>query len=309
MPEPVVIWGLAFQQHFTQSNMIKSTNDNLIGMEKIASEGIGEPKFVDIHCHCLPGVDDGPVTGAEALALCRALVDDSIATVIATPHQLGRFSGSNEAVRIRDNVSVFNEELKSNGIPLTVIPGADVRVDERICQLLKADKILTLADSGKYILLELPHEIFIDITPLLVELASLGIQAIISHPERHPFLANQPGILLKWLEQSAYLQVTSASLLGEFGPTAQRAAWQFLNSGRASIVATDSHDVESRRPCMKAAFERISVELGETIANFVCIVNPLKVLRGQSIVPMNGIEDSLSISTTEGSDERIQSSS
>jgi len=306
--------------------MTGSVNDNLMGREKIGSDGFSLRRYIDIHCHCLPAVDDGPVTTAEALALCQALVDDGVTTVIATPHQLGRFSGCNEAAQIRETVSALNEELKSNDIALTIMPGADVRVDERICQLLKADKILTLADGRKYILLELPHDVFIDIEPLLIELATLGIQAIISHPERHPILLNQAGILLKWLERSAHLQVTSGSLLGEFGLAAQRAAWHFLSSGWASVVATDSHDLEARRPCMKAAFERISSELGRTIARLVCIENPLRVLKGQDMIPMDSIgnlsddssrrslpehdgQDSLSINTREGSNARMQSGS
>jgi len=263
--------------------------------------------FVDIHCHCLPGVDDGPATKAEAFALCRALVADSISTVIATPHQLGRFSGCNEPTQVREKVSVFNEELKNSGIALTMMPGADVRVDERICQLLEADKILTLADGGKYILLELPHEVFIDITPLLIELASMGIQVIISHPERHPALVSQPKELLKWLGHSAHLQITSASLLGQFGSTAQRAAWNLLTSGLSSLVATDSHDIKMRRPCLYAAFKEICSQLGETIANLVCIENPSRVIKGQDIVPVGSIRSSLTMGIKGASDERLQS--
>jgi len=261
--------------------------------------------FIDIHCHCLAGIDDGPATKADALALCQALVEDSISTVIATPHQLGRFSGCNEAVQIREQVSVLNEELKNSGIALTVMPGADVRVDERICQLLEADKILTLADGGKYMLIELPREVFIDITTLLIELASMGIEAVISHPERHPVLMQWPEILNKWLEQSAHFQVTSGSLLGQFGPAARRAAWNLLTSGRASLVATDSHDADQRKPCMKAAFERISTELGEDTARLVCIENPLRVIKGQDIVPVESITSPLTITTSWDSDDKL----
>ena len=279
--------------------MIRPVKDNLTETERTRPERFGRQQYVDIHCHCLPGVDDGPATRPEALALCQALVDDGITTVIATPHQLGRFSDCNEAAQVREDVSVLNEELKGNDIALTVMPGGDVRVDERICQLLEADKILTLADGGKYILLELPHQVFIDIEPLLVELASLGVQTVISHPERCSVLAKQPKILLKWLTHSAYLQVTAASLFGEFGLTAQRAAWHFLSSGLATLVATDSHDLNARRPCMRAAFERISIKLGETIARLVCIENPLRVLKGQNIQMIH------SISTRKFSNERV----
>lgn len=282
--------------------MIGSIDDNLPGAEKTFHERFSRQQYVDIHCHCLAAVDDGPATIAESLALCQGLVNDFVTDVIATPHQLGRFSGCNEAAQIREAVSLLNEELKSNGIALTVVPGGDVRVDERICHLLEADEILTLADGGKYILLELPHEVFIDIEPLLVELASLGIQAIISHPERHSILTKQPGVLLKWLEQSAHLQLTSASLLGEFGPIAQQAAWHFLSSGWASLVATDSHDLDGRRPCMETAFKHISVKLGETVARTVCVENPLRVLKGQNIQMIR------SISTRKCSDERVPTS-
>jgi protein-tyrosine phosphatase len=239
--------------------------------------------YVDVHCHCLPGLDDGPATMSESLALCQALVDDGITTVIATPHQLGRFSECNEAVQIREAVSALNEELKGNDIALRVVPGADVRVDERICKLLEEDKVLTLADGGKYILIELPHEVFIDIEPLLAELSSVNIQAIISHPERHSELAKNPNILLKWLEYPAHLQVTAGSLLGCFGPAVQRFAWQLLSSGWISLVATDCHDLDGRRPCTSAAFEHISDRLGKRFARLVCIENPFRVLNGQDM--------------------------
>ena len=283
--------------------MTDSVNDNLTKTENIFAERFDRRQYVDIHCHCLPAVDDGPATRIEALALCRGLVDDCVTEVMATPHQLGRFSGCNEAAQIREAVYVLNEELRCNDIPLTVMPGGDVRVDERICQLLEADKILTLADGGKYILLELPHEIFIDIEPLLVELASLGIQAIISHPERHFVLAKQHKILLKWLAHGAYLQVTGGSLLGDFGPAAQRAAWHFLSSGWASFVATDAHDLDGRRPRMKAAAKHISVKLGETVARLVCIENPLRVLEGRNIQTIG------STGTRKRTDERVPSGS
>jgi protein-tyrosine phosphatase len=138
---------------------------------------MGEPDrehYIDIHCHCLPAVDDGPATLEQSLTLCRALRKDGVADVIATPHQLGRFSDDNEAARIREQVTALNERLQSSGIDLRIVPGGDVRVDERLCELIKADKVLTLADRGKHVLLELPHEIFIDIEPLLVDLSEMG---------------------------------------------------------------------------------------------------------------------------------------
>lgn len=262
--------------------MIRQAHDNLFEADCICSDKLAR-HYVDIHSHCLPGQDDGPTTMPESLALCQALVNDNITTVIATPHQLGRFSDCNDAVQIREAVSTLNEELKTNNISLAVMPGADIRVDERICKLLEEDKVLTLADGGKYILLELPHEVFIDIEPLLADLCSMSIQPVISHPERHRGLRKEPDILAKWLEYSTHLQVTAGSLLGYFGSIAEQFGWDLLDSGKASLVATDCHNTNSRRPCMKAVFKHISNRFGETFARLVCIENPLRILKGQDL--------------------------
>jgi protein-tyrosine phosphatase len=267
--------------------MINSVNGNIIDSQNGHLKRHRWEKFHDIHCHCLPGLDDGPSTMNESLALCRKLVEDGIATVVATPHQLGRFEGSNEAQKVRETVHNLNEMLKNNGVPLKIVPGGEIRVDERICELLEDDKIMTLADKGKYILLELPYQVSIDITPLLTEIASMGVQCIISHAERiAPFIA-QHQTLLMWLDHSAHVQITASSLLGDFGSEVQRIAWHFLTSGWVTLVATDSHDMNARRPRMRAAFERISTWLSEGLSRLVCIENPSRVINGQNILPVS----------------------
>jgi len=243
-------------------------------------------QYVDVHCHCLPDLDDGPSTMPEAVALCRALVNDGIAAVIATPHQLGRFDGPYTAAKIRLAVADLNRTLSEQRIPLTVLSGADVRVDERIPQLLKSDCILTLADTGKYILLELPDVVFVDIEPLIEELVALKVTPIISHPERHNSLAGRSEMISKWLGHSAHLQITASSLAGCFGSQVETAAWRLLRSGWASLVATDSHDLNGRRPLMREAFRLISTRLNEDLARLVCIENPARVAKGQDLLPV-----------------------
>ncbi len=247
-----------------------------------------EGQFVDIHCHCLPGIDDGPETIAEALSLCQALVRDRITTVIATPHQLGRFNRENNASKIRKKVRTLNKELVDNNISLAVVAGADVKVDERICQLLKDDEVLSLADGRKYILLEPPDSIYIDIEPLIIELSDMGIKAIITHPERHPVLSIKPQLMIKWLNYKAGIQITAGSLQGRFGPLAKKAAWQLLSSGAPLLVATDSHNTSSRCPCMRAAFELIRAKLGDNTAYLACVENPSRVLKGKDILTLPG---------------------
>jgi protein-tyrosine phosphatase len=238
---------------------------------------------VDIHCHCLPCVDDGPASQVEALALCRALVADGITTAIATPHQLGRYQGRNGPAAIRQAVAALNRALMVDGIPLNVLPGGDVRVDERLERLLLEDQVLTLGDGAAYVLLELPHETFIDPVTMLRRMADKGICPIMSHPERHRFVTAHPHVVGPWLKAGAVLQLTAASLTGEFGTTARRAAWFWLETGEAALVASDAHDAVNRPPRMTEAIRLISKQLGEDVARRVCIENPRRVLEGRPL--------------------------
>lgn len=238
---------------------------------------------IDLHCHCLPGVDDGPATLDEALDLCRALVSDGVTIALATPHQLGRYHGRNEAAAVRQAVAALNRSLLVEAVPLRVLPGADVRVDEHIPRLLDEDRVLTLADRGAYLLLELPHDTFLDPLPLLRRLVQTGRRPLISHPERQRHLTAHPQVIEPWLGHGAALQLTAGSFLGDFGETARRAAWYWLETGQAALVASDAHDVDRRPPRMTEAIRLIAARLGEDVARRVCGENPLRVLQGREL--------------------------
>jgi len=246
-----------------------------------------QPTFADVHCHCLPRFDDGPADNAQALALCQALVADHTGTVLATPHQLGRFDGRYDGRRVRLAVEHLNGLLAEAGLPLTVLAGADVRLDERIGELLYMDEILTVADGGRYLLLELPDEVFVDPGILLSQLGEMGIRAIISHPERHVFLAQNPGYVRRWLEYQPCLQITAGSLLGDFGVLAQRAAWVFLKECLPVLVATDAHDTGRRAPRMTAAYTRLMQHLGRPMADVLCVENPRRLLAGDDLLTLD----------------------
>ena len=240
-------------------------------------ERFGAAESVDVHCHCLPGLDDGPKTPDDALALCRALVADGITTVVATPHQLGRYDRRNSAAVVRQAVGALQARLNVEGVPLTVLPGADVRIDERIVPMLRTGEVLT-AGGGNCLLLELPHETYIDPTPMIRLLAGRGLRAIVTHPERHEAVRKKPECVTPWLQAGAVLQLTAGSLVGSFGKSAEAAAWKWLEAGQASIVATDAHDVERRPPCITAAIDAIERRLGTDVARRVCIENPSRVV-------------------------------
>lgn len=257
--------------------------ETLTSSQRERMEHFGLPRCVDVHCHCLPGLDDGPQTLAEAISLCRRIVEDGTTTVIATPHQLGRYHGSNSAAKIRQAVKTLTVELAREDIPLEVLPGADVRVDEQVPALLEADEILTLADRGKHLLLELPHELFVDPQPLFDGLIRRKICPVLSHPERHRFLQQSADIVDSWVSNGVVIQITAGSLTGDFGRSARAMAWELVQRGLVGLVATDAHDAEQRIPRLSAAIEVLSAEVGVEFARQVCLVNPLAVVEGHEI--------------------------
>ena len=261
-----------------------SSDNNLTAAQRERLERFETTDSVDIHCHCLPGLDGGPETLEESLELCRALTNDGITRVIATPHQLGRYDGLGQAGRIQAAVGKLNAALKEKKIPLTVLPGADVRVDERIPLLLETGQVLTQADAGRHLLIEMLPEVFVELKFLIGRLAAQGINTIISHPERNVFLAKRPAVVAPWLDEGASLQLTAGSLLGKFGPEARQSAWIWLENGMVDLLASDAHDTADRKPLMSAAIEAVAKRLGHVEARRICIENPLRVLKGQDLL-------------------------
>jgi protein-tyrosine phosphatase len=246
----------------------------------------GPELAVDIHCHCLPGVDDGPATRPESMELCRALVDDGIGTVIASPHQLGRYDGRNSGPAVREAAEALGAALAGRNIPLLVLPGAEVRMDERIPRLIRSGEVLTLADQT-FLLLELPPDNYIDPLPLIRWLSKQEITVVIAHPERYRAVSRRPEIVQPWVEHGASLQINAGSLLGEFGQDAERCAWALLSQPFPLLVATDAHDMKSRPPRLSRAAEQIRRRLGAEIANRACLEGPRKLL-GRAVERLKG---------------------
>lgn len=216
--------------------------------------------------------------------LCRALVDDNVGLVAATPHQLGRFEACTRVKRILDMTELISQELSRNGIDLLVLPGAEVRLDERIGDLVALGEVLTLANMGRHILLELPDDTFIDLEPLLVDLDAQDVEIIIAHAERNAPLLSHWAEIERWRDRGVSLQVTAGSLAGRFGPRVHDAAWQLVVEGWVAVIATDAHDCATNRPCMTEAFEMVGDALGYDVARLLCVVNPARVVEGRSLI-------------------------
>lgn len=251
-------------------------------------------RFVDIHCHLLPGIDDGAADWSQSLAMARMAANDGIATIVATPHQLGNYS-HNRAETILGLVGELQTRLDEEDIPLRVLPGADVRIEpEMVAKVLKGE-VLALGGRTRYVLLELPHELYVPLDRLLAELEGAGLVGVLSHPERNLGLLAQPQVVESLVDAGCLMQVTAGSLIGTFGPPMTAMAERLLSRGLVHFLATDAHGPKSRRPLLRRAFERAAELAGHKAACAMCCDNPSLLVadrpipRGRTRVQRQGL--------------------
>jgi len=237
------------------------------------------PPFVDIHCHLLPGLDDGASTLDDALAMAEMAVADGIETIVATPHQLGGYSG-NSGKMICEAVARFQQALDCRGLPLRVLPGADVRIEPDLVEKIHRGEVLTSADRRRHVLLELPHDVYFPLDRLLAELAEAGLTGILSHPERNLGIQNCPIVLDRLIDQGCLLQITAGSLMGVFGSRSEKLAVSLVERGLAHFISTDAHGTRMRPPVLRAAFDRAAELAGEAAATDLCCRHPAAVAAG-----------------------------
>lgn len=242
-----------------------------------------EPEpFVDIHCHLIPGIDDGSQNWEETLAMARMAVNDGIGAIVCTPHQLHNYA-CNHGQLIRERTCELQRVLDENGVDLLVMPGGDVRIEDGMVQKICAGEVMTLADQYRHVLLELPHEMYIPLERLLDELATEGFIGILSHPERNQGILENPTVLPGLVDRGCLMQVTANSLTGTFGANLQRFTEDLICQGLVHFVSTDAHSPKARRPLLRRAFDRVEQLVGWEVATQLCCRNPACIAAGEDI--------------------------
>ncbi|QDU57417.1 tyrosine-protein phosphatase [Aeoliella mucimassa] len=238
----------------------------------------------DIHCHLLPGIDDGAADADEALKMARIAVEQGTSTIVVTPHQLGIWR-QNEASDIRRRTNELQELLNAHQIPLVVLPGGEIRIEDDMPQLLDADVLMTLGDHKRHVLVEQPFEIYFPLEPIAQLLKQRGLVGILAHPERNRGIMAQPGLVGELVDAGWLVQVTTGSLTGAFGPKCQQLAEEFVRSGCSHFLSTDAHGPKSRRPLFRDAYQRATELAGEEAALAMCRDNPRRVAEGREVNP------------------------
>lgn len=238
--------------------------------------------MIDIHCHLLPGIDDGPPDDAAALALARALVDDGVTQVVCTPHVFpGRYE--NRRSSIADEFDRFAALLEASGILLPLRYAGEVRLTPEVLDLLPRHELPWLGrENGRYtMLLEMPDgQIPLGADRFVRLLLDRGVRPVIVHPERNRAVMDDPARIEPLVRMGCALQLTAGSLLGDFGPRAQATAVHLLDQGQVQAVASDAHNLTGRRPRMRAANEWLTRHYGADAARHLTREGPAQLSQG-----------------------------
>ena len=211
--------------------------------------------MIDLHCHMLPGIDDGPKTMAQSLEMARFAVENGTRRCVVTPHiQPGCYD--NDSDNIQRIFAAFQEQLAAENIPLQVGMAAEVRVCAELPGMINQGKIPFLGrwQGMSLILLEFPHDqIPVGADKLIDWLIGHDILPVIAHPERNQGVMRQPEKINPFVNKGCLLQITADSVTGLFGEVSRKLALAFIRNDMVTLIATDAHNIHKRRPTLKAA--------------------------------------------------------
>ncbi len=247
--------------------------------------------MVDLHHHLLPGLDDGSPDLTTSVEMARLAEAEGITHIVCTPHASSNFQFHPEGNSLR--LTQLRAALAEAGVRMTLGLGCDFHISYDNIQDALAHPSRYSINGHDYLLVELAdYSISPNMHETFYELRLAGLMPILTHPERNPTLQRDPDRMIPWLRDGLLCQVTAGSVVGSMGRTAQKFAHRMLEQRWVHFVATDAHNITSRPPLMRRAYETVAKKYGESYADLLFLHNPLSVFEGQAIgdQAMRGIE-------------------
>jgi protein-tyrosine phosphatase len=232
--------------------------------------------MVDIHCHILPGLDDGAESLEAACAMAEMAIADGVTHVIGTPHANEDYRFAPEVIhkRCSELQAMFEGRL-------TLATGCDFHLSFENLQDIRYAATRYTLNQKNYLLVEFAdYSIPPSMDQALHQLQLAGLRPVITHPERNPLIRAQPERLFQWLRQGCYAQVTAGSLHGRWGSAAKEAARRWLDCGAVHFLASDAHNTTSRPVKLKETFDHVAKTYGEKTARSLLVENPMAAFEG-----------------------------
>jgi protein-tyrosine phosphatase len=235
--------------------------------------------MVDIHCHILPGIDDGSLSWEMTAEMCRAAIADGVTHIVATPHANHRYPYD------RDRYTGMLGQLHDSADGrLTFSLGCDFHFSyENIQDALENPRRYTIGDT-QYLLIEFSdYGIPPSVKEEVFALRSRGMVPIITHPERNPWLLKKPKMVLELIDEGCLVQVTANAVTGAWGDRSRKMVQWLLERDAVHILASDAHDPVRRRPVMSEARDAIAKLAGAEVAQALTKDNPAAIVEGESL--------------------------
>jgi protein-tyrosine phosphatase len=235
---------------------------------------------IDLHCHVLPGLDDGPATIADSLALCRVAFDAGTRMIVATPHVSWDYPGVDASV-MSTGVIAVNAALQEASVDLEVRVGAEVRLS-RAAELTDGELHGLRLGAGPYVLVELPDSSgAAGIANALHALADRGYGIVLAHPERSPALRRNPDLVEQLVEMGVLCCVTARALTGHAGREVRAFAWELLGAQLVHVIGSDAHGAVRRPPDFGPELERAGLEHSQI--DYFTRAAPLAIIEGRPL--------------------------
>ena len=233
----------------------------------------------DIHCHIVPGVDDGPKSWEVAVEMCRMAAADGIDHIVATPHANDRYRYDREALTL-----ALDRLRELVGMPPRLSLGCDFHLSYDNLQSVLEDPRRYTIDDTNYLLVELSnYSVPVQVTDCFLKLGDVGLTPILTHPERNPILQRSPERVLDWAEQGCIIQVTGSAFTGFWGEKSKQAAEWLMEREAVHILASDAHDTQRRIPNLSMARDAVAECYGAELARLLVEDNPRAVVEGQPL--------------------------
>jgi protein-tyrosine phosphatase len=231
---------------------------------------------IDLHCHPLPAIDDGPASMEGSLAMLRRAASAGTRTMVATPHVSARYPGTC-AEGVRAGVVALQAQADAAQIDVRLLAGAELELMHR--ETMPADELpgLRLGESP-FTLVELPFTSTARFAEILFGTYADVRPVLLAHPERCRAFHEDPDLLARLVGQGVLVQVTAASVAGGYGGIVQRCAWSMLERGLVHVIASDGHDATRRPPLLREPLEQAG--LGWLVER-LCEDAPAAILAGQ----------------------------
>jgi protein-tyrosine phosphatase len=234
-------------------------------------------RFTDVHCHILPGVDDGAKNMQQTEEMLRFAYREGVCEIITTPHFFA--SGNNiPRERLEQVLHQTQEMAGQQKIPIRLFSGNEIYYTSEAARLLEAGEICTLAGS-RYVLVEFdPSVEYSYLRNGVLELVSYGYLPILAHTERYGCLFEKKERLQRIREHGAYLQVNTASFSGSIVGSIPRRTRYLLKQELIDLVGTDAHNTADRSPRIGECGAYLEKKLGREKAERILCENPRAIL-------------------------------